>query len=52
MRNTITASIVCVLCAAVTLLSGCNTMQGVGSAVAGAGKDVKVVGYEIKKAAS
>lgn len=37
MRKTVIASIVCVFCVALTMLSACNTMSGVG-------KDTKKVG--------
>ncbi|NDH67351.1 MAG: entericidin A/B family lipoprotein [Gammaproteobacteria bacterium] len=45
MKKSFTASIVCALCVALTLLSGCNTVKG-------AGQDVKDVGNGVTRAAS
>ena len=45
MRKILSATVVCVICASLGLITGCNTVKGVG-------KDVSKGGREIQRAAS
>ncbi len=45
MKKSFTVSIGCVMCVALILLSGCNTVKGVG-------RDTAAVGHEVSRVAS
>ena len=41
MKKSITAIVICLLCASVVTLSACNTVHGVGKDIAQGGQDIE-----------